>query len=117
MPDMRKTHQTGSGPIDLAGEPPANGACKASPGVFEPVVDRNRCEGKGPCVAACPERVLEMGILDDEQRSALSMLGRLKAWAHGGRQVQIAEPDACRACGACVRVCPEHAITLRRRSP
>lgn len=116
MPDMRIPSQPRTGSIDanLEGGPAPD--CKALPGEFEPVVNRNRCEGKGPCVDACPEQVLVMGVLDDDQRRALSLLGRVKAWAHGGRQVQIAVPDGCRACGACVRVCPEHAIGLRRRN-
>lgn len=117
MPRMRATYQTRTGRIASNGETRGAAACKAPPGAFEPVVDRNRCEGKGPCVEACPEQVLVMGTLDDDQRSTLSMIGRLKAWAHGNRQVQIAEPGACQACGACVRVCPERAITIRRRDP
>lgn len=79
-----------------------------------PVIDRNRCEGKGPCVTACPTAVLAMGILGAQERQALGIVGRLKAWAHGGRQAFVVDADACRACGACVRVCPERAITLVR---
>jgi len=77
-----------------------------------PVVDRNRCEGKGPCAAACPCNVLAMGTLSREERSALGLLGKLKALAHGSRQVRVVRPEACEGCGACVAVCPEHAITL-----
>jgi 4Fe-4S ferredoxin len=88
--------------------------CRQPPGLFRPVVDRDRCEGKGPCVAACPTQVLAMGVLQREERRALSLIGQVKAFAHGYRQVFLVAPDQCEACGACVRVCPERAITLQR---
>ncbi len=91
-----------------------NAECKYPPGFIVPVINRNRCEGKGPCVPACPYDVLEMGTIGPEEKSGLSLVGRLKAFAHGGAQVFVVEPDRCRACGLCVRVCPEHAITLVR---
>jgi Fe-S-cluster-containing dehydrogenase component len=34
-------------------------------GLVQPVIDRNRCEGKRACVHACPYNVFEMGMLDD----------------------------------------------------
>jgi 4Fe-4S ferredoxin len=55
-----------------------------------------------------------MGVLDADARRTLSLAGRIKAWAHGGRQAFVADGNKCRACGDCVRACPEHAITLRR---
>jgi 4Fe-4S ferredoxin len=88
--------------------------CKHPPGRFMPVIDRNRCEGKGPCVPACPVAVLEMGKLGPQERAGLSLGGRLKAWAHGGRQVFVVQASQCLGCGDCVRVCPEHAIALMR---
>jgi NAD-dependent dihydropyrimidine dehydrogenase PreA subunit len=54
--------------------------------------------------------------LADEDKAALSFLGRLKARAHGNRQAFAIHPEACRACGKCVEVCPEKAITLRLRA-
>ena len=89
--------------------------CKAEPGVFVPVIDRNRCEGKGPCVAACPYDVLEIKQLSRSERSELTLIGTLKAWAHGYKQASATAADRCMACGDCVRVYPEHAITLARR--
>ena len=86
----------------------------ARAGQFVPVIDRDRCEGKGPCVAACPHDVLAIGVLDPQARRQLSLKGRIKGFAHGYRQAMIVAADACQACGACVRVCPEGAIKLRR---
>ena len=91
-------------------------ACRQPAGHFPPLIDRNRCEGKGPCVEACPFGVLSMGVLDAQSRSSLSIKGRIKAWVHGGRQAFPTSPDLCAACGDCVRVCPEQAITLARRT-
>lgn len=89
--------------------------CKAVPGSFTPVIDRNRCEGKGPCVTACPYDVLEIKHLSRDERRQLTLLGSLKAWAHGYQQASATGVDRCMACGDCVRVCPEQAITLARR--
>ncbi len=88
--------------------------CKQPPGTFVPVIDRNRCEGKGPCVEACPYAVLSMFRLPKNQRHGLSLIGTLKGFAHGWRQAEVVQPDACRACGLCVSSCPEQAIRLVR---
>jgi len=96
---------------DMPADPQAT-SCRHAPGQFVPVIDRNRCEGKGPCVNACRYDVLSMGVLDKALRAQLSIVGRFKALAHGHRQALVALPEACSACGDCVKVCPEHAITL-----
>ncbi|WP_371182042.1 4Fe-4S dicluster domain-containing protein [Xanthomonas sacchari] len=88
--------------------------CKAAPGVFVPVVDPQRCEGKGDCVAVCPFDVFQIGRLPDEQFASMPLLVKLKLWAHGRRTAFTPHADACRACGICVTACPERAITLRR---
>jgi NAD-dependent dihydropyrimidine dehydrogenase PreA subunit len=106
MPDM-----------DTTINPSARTRCRQAPGHFVPVIDRNRCEGKGPCTDACPFDVLAMGVLSRSERSGLTVVGRIKAFAHGHRQAFVVAPDACAACGDCVRVCPEHAITLQRVDP
>ena len=86
--------------------------CRGNPGKVAPVIDRNRCEGKEDCVVVCPYDVFEMAILGPEERRALTLLGRIKAWAHGNRQAFVVRADACHACNLCVAACPEDAIVL-----
>ena len=90
--------------------------CRAEPGAYAPVVDRNRCEGKAECVAVCPYGVFEVRRIDDADFRALSFLGRLKSRAHGRQTAYVPGSDACQACGLCVVACPEHAVALVRRS-
>jgi 4Fe-4S ferredoxin len=87
---------------------------KRPAGTLRPVVDRNRCEGKGPCVTVCPVDVFEMGALPKSIRTGLSWRGKLKGFAHGWKQVLVVQPEACRACGLCVTACPESAIKLEK---
>lgn len=89
-------------------------ACKQEPGEFVPVIDRNRCEGKADCVTICPTNVFVIGVLPRSDRGALSMLGKLKGFAHRWKQAFTPNAGACEACGLCVQACPEKAITLRR---
>lgn len=88
--------------------------CKQEPGVFMPVIDRNRCEGKEDCVKVCPYDVFTMGTVPLEQRKGLSLRGKLKGYAHRWRQAFATSADACHACGLCVAACPEKAIKLSR---
>lgn len=88
--------------------------CQAAPGEFAPVIDRGRCEAKGECVEVCPYQVFELRPVGDAERRGLGPLGRLKLWVHGGRQAYAVRAADCRACGRCVKACPEKAIRLRR---
>lgn len=88
--------------------------CKHPPGLFQPVIDRNRCEGKAACVPVCPFDVLEVGTLPKEARAGLSLVGKLKGFAHQWQQANVVRASACEACGHCVAVCPERAIKLER---
>lgn len=80
-----------------------------------PVVDRNRCEAKADCVRVCPYNVFEVRKLTREEQRGLSFFGRLKTFAHGGKQAFAVRADDCHACGLCVTACPERAIRLVRR--
>lgn len=90
--------------------------CKQAPGMFMPVIDRNRCEGKEDCVKVCPYDVFTIGKVQPEQRKglSLSLRGKLKGYAHRWQQAFATNADACHACGLCVAACPEQAITLTR---
>lgn len=92
----------------------AESECKQAPGVFRPVIDRNRCEGKADCVAVCPYQVFTVTTLPLEQRGDLSFIGRIKGRVHGWQQALTPNAEACHACGLCVDACPESAITLAR---
>ena len=88
--------------------------CRQPAGVFRPVIDRNRCEGKGDCAQVCPEAVFAIGTLPVELRTGLSIKGRVKGYAHRWQQALLVNADSCKACGLCVNACPESAITLTR---
>lgn len=88
--------------------------CKHPAGTFRPVIDRNRCEGKADCVRVCPFSVFEFGTLPQEDRTSLSLKGKLKGFAHRWQQAFLVNAKSCEACGLCVAACPEDAITLTR---
>jgi NAD-dependent dihydropyrimidine dehydrogenase PreA subunit len=92
---------------------PTENECVDIAGRVAPVVDRNRCEGKEDCVRVCPFNVFEIGKLSDAEKSELSILGKLKAWAHGGKQAYVVNAGACHACKLCISACPESALSLR----
>lgn len=94
---------------------PSDHGCAQAAGVVYPVIDRNRCEGKAECVAVCPVRVFEIGVLAPEARRELSFKGKVKGFAHSWRQAFAVREGACEACGLCVKHCPEGAIKLATR--
>jgi 4Fe-4S ferredoxin len=100
------------GPVVSEAENKLGADCSGRPGRFVPVIDRNRCEAKSKCVDVCPYHVFELRALTSEDRARLSLVGRLKAWTHGGRQAFAVRSQDCHACGLCVTACPEQAIKL-----
>ena len=102
---MANVHASGDGETQ---------ACDDHGGRVVPVVDRNRCEAKADCVAVCPCGVFKIRRLLPEDKATLSFRGKLKAWAHGGKQAYVVDPQSCHACKLCVRACPENAIRLLR---
>jgi NAD-dependent dihydropyrimidine dehydrogenase PreA subunit len=88
--------------------------CKQDPGVFRPVVNRGKCEGKRDCVEVCPYDVFEVRRIDDADFAQLSFLGKLKSVAHRRQTAYTPRADQCQACGKCVAACPEKAIKLER---
>jgi 4Fe-4S ferredoxin len=83
-------------------------------GKLMPVIDAQRCEGAGPCIAVCPVNVFTLRAPNTQERAALGWKARVKVWVHGGKQAFVTDADACRACGLCVSACPERAIQLAR---
>lgn len=92
----------------------STGGCKQIPGVIAPVVDLKRCEGKGDCVAVCPENVFEIRRIDHADYVGLDLMHRLKQRVHGMKVAYTPNAHACQSCGLCVTACPERAITLAR---
>jgi len=88
--------------------------CKQAAGAFAPVIDRNRCEGKEECVKVCPYQVFSMKTVPREERSTLTLRGKIKGYVHKWHQAYAVNSAACHACGLCVSACPEKAITLVR---
>lgn len=91
--------------------------CKQPPGKFIPVVDFSRCEAKGPCTEVCPYDVFEIRKIEPSDYANLGLLSKLKNRVHGGRVSYTPKADQCRACGLCVKACPEHAIKLVKANP
>ena len=92
----------------------AQNECALGPGKVVPVVNRERCENKGPCVDVCPYGVFTIHALAEVDKRRLSWKGRVRLWAHGGQQAHASFAERCEGCGLCVAACPEKAITLQR---
>ncbi len=80
------------------------------------MIDRNRCEAKEDCVRVCPYDVFIIREVTPGERAGLTLLGRLKLFAHGGKQAFAVNAKDCHGCGLCVKACPEKAIKLERAS-
>jgi 4Fe-4S ferredoxin len=92
--------------------PPVN--CNQDPGIFGPLVELGRCEGKGDCVRVCPENVFQVRRIHEADYRTLNLFHKLKLRVHGMEVAYTPNAGACRACSLCVSACPEQAITLRR---
>jgi NAD-dependent dihydropyrimidine dehydrogenase PreA subunit len=84
-------------------------------GMYVPVVNRNKCEGKAACVDVCPYTVFEVRRMEDVDYSALSWIGKLKSSIHDRATAYTPRGDQCHACGLCVAACPEQAIILKKK--
>jgi 4Fe-4S ferredoxin len=71
-------------------------------------IDHRKCEGKKDCLRVCPTQVFRLGPTEP----SLPWYLKLKVAAHGGKQAFVVNEPACTACMECVKVCPEHAITV-----
>ncbi|HTJ44584.1 MAG TPA: ferredoxin family protein [Kofleriaceae bacterium] len=91
----------------------ATDECRAEPGVYVPVIDHAKCEGKKDCTRVCPYDVFEVTRISEQDFAALSIFAKLKSVAHRRQTAYAVRADQCRACGQCVKACPEQAIKLR----
>lgn len=77
-----------------------------------PTIDWNHCDGDRQCAIACPNNVIYIKKLDQDELSTLSLMGKIKTKIKGNSKAYIKNPDRCIACGKCVKVCHEHAISF-----
>jgi NAD-dependent dihydropyrimidine dehydrogenase PreA subunit len=98
--------------FDARHQPPPGEHCLAEPGLYFPVIDRNRCEGKGACVRVCPQGVFEVKTIEGQDYDDLSFVGRVRNALHGRKSAYTPNASQCQACGLCVDACPEQAISL-----
>ncbi|MDB4962974.1 MAG: Ferredoxin [Myxococcales bacterium] len=100
--------------VPMSDKPSGDRDCKHEAGTFAPHVERGRCEGKADCVDVCPYDVFEVRRIADGDFEMLSVMERLRSRVHGRKTAYTPRADACRGCAACIKACPEDAITLVR---
>jgi len=65
---------------------------------YIPKIDESKCIGDGACKKVCPVKPNVFEIWKNP------VDGRLRAY--------VLHPEACNGCYACVRACPQQAITI-----
>lgn len=70
-----------------------------------PTLEEERCSGCGSCKDACPQKAIEMTIVDTQ----VSVFGPIM---NTGVPKAHIDQDACVACGLCASTCPSDVIKL-----
>lgn len=87
--------------------------CKGEWGKVAPVVDSEPMRSEGRLRSRLSLRpIFEIRPLAASDRASLSFIGKIKAWAHAGKQAYVIRPQACHACRLCIEACPEDALRL-----
>jgi NAD-dependent dihydropyrimidine dehydrogenase PreA subunit len=80
-----------------------------------PVIDYNKCTGRGICVEVCPEDIFEIRNLDQiefcEETKTAGLCPEPHYAAKGKRSYPV-NIDNCTECEICIEKCPEQAIKL-----
>ncbi len=87
--------------------------CDETSGKLVPIINLSNCGDKEDCIPACPYDVLEIRTIAAEDRLTLNFKGKIKTFFKP-KKAYVKAQDLCYACGICVQVCPEKAITLAR---
>jgi 2-oxoglutarate ferredoxin oxidoreductase subunit delta len=74
------------------------------------------CDGCGACAAICPNNVLVLRDMPDDEIAALSLLGKLFVRVKGRTKSYADNPAACTACRRCEKRCHEHAIRVETKN-
>ena len=69
--------------------------CKHEPGIFTPVINRAKCEGKAACAAVCPCGVFTLGTVPADQRKGVGLLGRCLAGRLGRQRSSAGREENC----------------------
>jgi formate hydrogenlyase subunit 6/NADH:ubiquinone oxidoreductase subunit I len=77
-------------------------------------INKMACDGCGVCVAVCPNNVLTLKDISDEEIAALSFIGKLYVRMKGRTKSYVNDSSACIACSLCARKCHERAIKVRK---
>ncbi|MDR3252581.1 MAG: 4Fe-4S dicluster domain-containing protein [Tannerella sp.] len=78
-------------------------------------INKLACDGCGACATICPNSVLVLKDISDEEIAALSFMGRLYVRLKGKTKSYVSDPDSCIACRRCEKICHERAIRVGRK--
>jgi len=75
-------------------------------------INSKKCDGCGTCVKRCPEGVLVLKELSDDEITQLSFGERLTVRWKGRMRAFVQFPELCIGCEVCKKSCHLRAITI-----